>query len=190
MRWRLTIFAVATLLAALLLSAGCLGSLNYDPLTEEVALSAGDKLQLPVRESRAYWLLRGVDGWRSSHEVRFGGNPSDIAVASVRAVRFDSADAARNGFARLTPEFLSAALRDSMVDTPVAFDYPGRIPGDAAATYLYLVRLPPDTPPTYIIRGQFTLIRAGAMVILVESIGVPPDRLVPALTALVRAASR
>jgi hypothetical protein len=183
MRWRLAIAAVAVLLCA-----GCLGSLSHDQLTEDVALAAADKLQLPVRENHTYWLLRGVDGWRSSHEVKFGGNPSDSAVAAVRVVRFDSADAARNGYARLTPEYLQASLRDSIVGIPTAFDYPGRIPGDNTATYLYLVRMPPDTPPNVIIRGQFTVIRAGAMVLLVESIGVTPDRLVPALTALVRAA--
>jgi hypothetical protein len=170
------------------LAVGCLGSLRHDATAEAILLAPREVLGLPVRDNRPYWLLRGTPGWRSAHEIRFGGNPSDPAVATVRVARFRDADAARAAYARLTPAYLYAAYRDRMTDEPVPFDYPEPLPGDEVATYLYGVKLPATAPEGATLLGQLTALRAGSAVLLVESIGVEPDQLVPALAELVRRA--
>jgi hypothetical protein len=173
-------YLVPALLA--LLAVGCLGSLRHDATAEAIVLASRATLGLPVRDNRPYWLLRTSRGWRSAHEIRFGGDPSDPAVATVRVARFRDADAA---YARLTPAYLYAAYRDRMTDEPVPFDYPQPLPGDEVATYLYGVKLPSTAPAGAMLVGQLTALRAGSVVLLVESIGVHPAQLVPALVALV-----
>lgn len=181
---------VVHLVQALLaiLAAGCLGSLRHDAAAEAILLAPREVLGLPVRDNRPYWLLRTSPGWQSAHEIRFGGDPSDPAVATVRVARFRDADAAHDAYARLTPAYLHASYRDRMTDEPVPFDYPQSLPGDEVATYLYGVKLPATAPEGAVLLGQLTAVRAGSAVLLVESIGVDPDRLVPALAELVRRA--
>ncbi len=169
-----------------LLAVGCLGSLRHDATAEAILLAPREVLGLPVRDNRPYWLLRTSPGWRSAHEIRFGGDPSDPAVATVRVARFRDAEAAHTAYARLTPAYLYAAYRDRMTDEPVPFEYPQPLPGDEAATYLYGVKLPATAPEGATLLGQLTALRADSAVLLVESIGVHPEQLVPALAELVR----
>jgi hypothetical protein len=66
-------------------------------------------------------------------------------------------------------------------------DYPARLPGDEAKVSEYRVLMPPDERDLTLI-GQYTAVRSGKAVILVESIGVRSEELVPALEAMVEAA--
>ena len=170
-----------------LLTGSCLGTLRHDSLLEAVVLAPSPVLGLPVREQRTRWLLRGEPGWCASEEVRFGGDPGDAAVLTVRAVRLPTVDSARAARARLTPEYLYLTLRDRMVWPPRAVAYPLPLPGDEPAALEYGVRLPPELAGVEL-AGQLTVLRAGQVVLLVESIGVRPEVLVPALEELVQAA--
>lgn len=172
--------------AVTLLVTGCLGVLPHDARTEAVAAAPREALALPRRNSRPYWLLRSQDGWVSGFEIGYGGEPEDDGVAVVQVARFRDAAAAQRAFQRLTPDYLYLLLRDGMVSPPRPFDYPASLPGDEAAADLYSVRPPPDDPTP--ILGQLTSMRAGAVIVLVNSIGVDPARLVPALAALSDAA--
>jgi hypothetical protein len=178
----------ALLALAALLCAGCLGTLRRDPAAAAAADAPAASLGLPRRDGRPYWLLRSQSGWESAYEVRFGGDTQDPAMAVVRVVRFRTADAAARAFARLTPDYLYTVYRDRMAGPPRPFDYPAPLPGDEVSVTLYPVLLPPGAgDPIY---GQLTALRAGAAVLLVDSIGVHPPQLVAALEALVRAAAR
>lgn len=176
------------LLAAL--GTACLGTLTDDPRARAITLAPRDVLDLPLRDSSLHWLLRGQPGWCGAHEARFGGNSDDPAVLTVRAIRFASPRAAERGLARITPGFLSRVLRDRMNGPPTPIAYPLPLPGDQAAALEYGVRLPPDVAPYFDLRGQLTLVRAGRVVLVVESIGPPPEQLVPAIDAMVAAAAR
>ncbi len=178
---------VVLLAVAVPLTAGCLGTLPRDPAVEQITRAPGDALHLPLREDRRYWLLRSQPGFVSAHEARFGGDPEDSAVLVVRAVRFDDIPLAARAFARLTPEYIHRVLRDRMTGLPRLFTYPTELPGDESTVSLYGVRLPPEWIGVQI-EGQMTTLRAGRVVLLIESIGVMPDRLVPALDDITRAA--
>ncbi len=186
--WRaLTVVLFA---AAAAVCGGCLGTLRADPAAEAVALTPEPELALPRHESHRHWLLRGEPGWCGGHEVRFGGDPEDPAVATVRAVTFRDADAAARAFDRLTPAYLYSVLRGRMTSLPRPFEYPERLDGEEVAVLEYDVRLPVIVSPDASILGQLTVIRAARVVVLIESIGVPPEQLVPAVRELVRAANR
>lgn len=180
---------VLPVLAVALLAGGCLGVLTRDRAAEAIALAPREPLDLPVRDSRPYWLLRTQAGWAGAHEIRFGGNPSDPAVAAVRAVRFDDESAAAGAFAHLTPAYLYLVFRDRMTGEPHPFEYPQPLAGDTVAVWLYGVRLPAEQHDTELL-GQLTAVRAGRVVLLIDSIGVAPDRLVPAVSRLVQTAGR
>jgi hypothetical protein len=175
------------LVALALLLAGCLGTLHHDDASEQVALAPRESFSLIERGNGVYWLLRGLDGWRGSHEVKFGGGPSDPASATVRVVRFRDITTAGAGFDRLTPAYLLAAYRDQMTGMPTAFRFPGALAGDRTATWRYAPK-PLGMAAGAYIEGQYTAIQAGVFVILIDSVGVAPDRLAPAVTALVGAA--
>ena len=169
---------------------GCLGTLRADPAAEAVASTPGPELALPEHESQRHWLLRGEPGWCGGHEVRFGGNPEDPAVAAVRAVTFRDPSAAAHAFDRLTPTYLYSVLRGRMTSLPRPFEYPEQLDGEEVAVLEYNVRLPVITPTDVTILGQLTVIRAARVVVLIESIGVPPQQLVPAVREVTRAANR
>ncbi len=180
---------LVTLIAVLAL-AGCLGGLPDDPQAEAIAIAAREALGLPVRESRPYWLLRSAPGWQGGHEIRFGGDPQDAAIAGVRVARFSDPAHARAAYARLTPAYVYAVARDRMTGDPNSIDYPQPLAGEEHAVYLFGVKLPPDLEGKITLTGQVTVLRAGRTVILVESIGVHPEQLVPAMAEAVAAAGR
>jgi hypothetical protein len=181
---------VAILGVLALLGGGCLGSLRRDPAAEAVTMAPRDVLRLPVHESRPYWLLRAEPGWDSAHEVRFGGDPGDPAVFIVRVVRFHDEGAAIRAFARLTPGYIYLAFRDRMTDPPHPFDYPLPLPGDEVMVTEYSVRLPGDIAREATLIGQMTAIRSGAVVLLIESIGVVPEQFSAAVLELTSAVGR
>lgn len=174
----------------MMLSAGCLGTLRADPAVEAIARVPEAELSLAPREDHRHWFLRGESGWCGAHELRYGGDPSDPAVDTVRAVLFKSDNQAQRAFDRLTPKYLLSLLRGRMNDVPRPTEYPEPIPGDAARVMEYDVRLTVANSPDITLYGQLTAVRAGRVVILMESIGVPPEQLVPAIREMVRAAYR
>lgn len=157
------------------------------PTARAIAESPAQALGLPVRQSGVHWLLREADGWQESYSIVYGGALADPAFAAVRVSWFRSADAAQRAFARLTPAYLYHLWYDRMTELPRYMQYPFPLPGDAAVVLAYGVRLPPELGPGPL-EGQMTVVRAARAVILVDSIGVPPERLVPAITAMARAA--
>ncbi len=172
-----------------MLASGCLGRLTQDRVAAHVAYAPRDVLGLPLHESRPYWLLRTEPGWCGSHEVRFGGDPTDPAVATIRTARFATAEAARQAFAQLTSRYLALLLRDRITWAPRPTDFPVSPRGDQFAVMEYGVRLPPEIPPSVTLTGQLTSLRTGHIVILVESIGVWPEPLSAVLDALLAAAA-
>ena len=119
------LFAVAAAVCG-----GCLGTLRADPAAEATASAAAPELALPEHESQRHWLLRGEPGWCGGHEVRFGGDPEDPAVATVRAVTFRDPGAAARAFDRLTPTYLYSVLRGRMTSLPRPFEYPDQLDGE------------------------------------------------------------
>ena len=186
--WRT--LTVALIVAAAVELGGCLGTLRADPAAEAVALTPEPELALPRRESHRHWLLRGEPGWCGGQEVRFGGDPEDPAVATVRAVTFRTGDSAIRAFGRLTPAYLYSVLRGRMTALPRPLDYPEPLAGDEVLVFEYDVRLPVIISPDVTVFGQLTVIRAARVVVLVESIGVPPEQLVPAIREITRSANR
>lgn len=172
------------------LCGSCLGGLRHDPEVEAIATAPRGALELPVREDRTYWLLRAEPGWHAAHEVRYGGDPGDPAVFAIRAVQFQDERAAMRAFARLTPAYLLLIYRDRMRREPAPVPYPEPLAGQQAEVYAYAVRLPGAENTDDPLIGQITVIREGAVVIVIESIGVDPDRFVPAVADAVRAAAR
>ena len=182
-RWRL----VALLSAIILLSAGCLGPGRRDSPAEAIALSAHDALELPVRQRRAHWLLREASGWTDTRLVAYGGDADDPGTALVYAACFRSAGAAERAHARLTASYLHGLWHERMTGEPHPAEYPEPLPGDQVAVLAYPARLPPEWRDSEIF-GQLTAVQAGRVVFLIDSIGVTPDRFVPAVAALVHAA--
>jgi hypothetical protein len=185
----LRLLLVLTLIAAAA-SVACLGTLAADPRAESVAMAPQTEFGLPARDSRRHWLLRGESNWCGGHEVRYGGDPDDGGIAAVRVVLFQDVDAAVAAFNRLTPGYLYNMLRGRILDEPYPITYEQELAGDAVSVNQYEVRLPLVDAPDATLLGQLTSVRAGRAVILVESIGVQPDHLVPAVRELVRAANR
>ena len=172
------------------LGGGCLGRSQPDAVTEQIVLASGDLLALPRYESRAYWLLRSQPGWVGSHEVELGGGAADPAFASIRAARFRDVASATRAYAQLTPDYIYLLLRKRMASILYPFAYPQPLLGDEVAVMGYDVRLPPEAGNDARLVGQMTTIRAGAVVLLIESIGIPPEQFVPAITQLTSAAYR
>ncbi len=174
--------------ALALIAGGCLGTLPNDERASATARAAAHSLNLPLREERPHWLLRRQPGWQAAHLVRFGGGDTDPAVATIRTARFSDAAAAAAAFARLTPAYLHQRFRQRMLGEPWPVAYPEPLAGDAVAVLAYRVQLPPFAGDRELI-GQLTVVRAGATVLLIESIGVPPEQVVAVLEAVTTAAA-
>lgn len=180
---------VAVLCASILTLFGCVGGIPDDTLTSSIVTAPGDALGLPLHERRAHWLLRDVPRWCAAAEARFGGEPEDSAVFTVRAARFRDEVAAAQALDKLTPEYLAVAFKDQVQEGPYPLDYPHPLPGDEAKVNEYAVRLPPGVLGEFPLMGQHTAVRAGKAVIFADSIGVPPENLVPAFAMMVEAAA-
>ena len=186
--WRSLVAMVLIVTATVF--GGCLGTVRRDQVAEGIALAPRTVIDLPMQESRPYWLLRSQPGWLGAHEAQFGGGADDPGVATVRAARFRDVESATNAFAHLTADYIHLLLRDRVKSTLSPFPYPAPLPGDEAAVMAYDVRLPPEVPPDVTIIGQLTAIRAGRVVLFIESIGIPPQQLVSAIAAATSAAYR
>jgi hypothetical protein len=164
------------------LSMSCLGRLDHDQVAQQIAEAAGTELDLSLQRSHPYWLLRSQPGWVGSHELELGGGPTDTGYAAIRTARFHDANAAVRAYARLTPDYIYLLYRKHMNTVVYPFDYPIPLPGDMADVVLYEVRPPSGVVPDVEINGQIITILVGKTVLLIESINVPPEQLVPAIT--------
>jgi hypothetical protein len=174
------------LFLAFLVSA-CFGGLPRDPVARAIVLAPGEAIDLPLHEDRTHWFMRDLPRWCGAAEARWGGDPGDRAVLTVRAIHFRDENAAARALDRLTPEYLALALRDRIADGPYPIDYQAPLPGQEAKVNLYGVRLPPETAADVQLTGQLTAVRSGAAIILTETIGIPADELIPTFEAMVRA---
>ena len=181
-RWPLLV-----LFGAGLLLTGCLGTLPNDPVTRDLVLTPRTVVDLPLHEIHRHWLFRDLPRWCGAAEARFGGDPQDRAVVTVRAAQFRDATAAMRSYERLTPEYLAIAFRDRIAGGPRAIDYPVALPGDAKVSE-YDVRLPAEIATQVHIVGQYIAVRVGRVVLLTESIGLAPEELAPVVETLVAAA--
>jgi hypothetical protein len=176
--------------ATLLLAAtACLGRIPRDRPTETVVLAAGEATDLPLHDKRPHWLMRDLPRWCGAAEARWGGDDGDRAVLTARAVRFRDEVAATRALDRVTPEYLARAFRDRIADGPTPLDFPTPLPGDEAKANEYSVRLPPEFSDLRL-TGQYIAVRSGKAIVVSESIGLPPEELVPVLDAMVRTAER
>jgi hypothetical protein len=173
-----------------MLWTGCLGTLEHDQDTQHIVEAPRTALSLPVHSSRPHWLLRSQTGWVGSHEVELGGTAEDPGYAAIRAARFRDVETATQAYMQLTPDYIYRLYRKRMNSVVYPFVYPLPLPGDATSVMAYEVRLPPEVGPDVRVVGQMTTIRAGMTVILIESIGIPPEQLVPAITELISTARR
>jgi hypothetical protein len=178
----------AVVLAALLCS--CFSGLPQDSVTTGIVTAPGTALDLPLHESRTHWLMRDLPRWCGAAEARWGGAPEDGAALTARAARFRDEVAAARALDRITPEYLSVAFQDQIVEGPYPIDFPEPLPGDEAKVNEYGVRLPLEIAAESQITGQLTIVRAGKAVILADSVGVSSEDLLPAFEAMVNAAGR
>ena len=180
-------WSILVLLSAGLFLTGCLGTLPNDPVTRDLVLTPRAAVDLPLHETHRHWLFRDLPRWCGAAEARFGGDPQDRAVVTIRAARFRDATAAMRSYERLTPEYLAIAFRDRIAGGPRAIDYPVALPGDAKVSE-YDVRLPAEIATQVHIVGQYIAVRVGRVVLLTESIGLAPEELAPVVETLVAAA--
>ena len=180
--------SLALLMVVASMAAGCLGALPHDRATREVVQAPSTMLDLPMNGQRRHWLMRDFPRWCGAAEAVWGGNPGDRAFIVARAVRFRDETSAARALDKLTPEYLALAFRDRIVEGPRPVDYPVRLPGNEAKVSEYRVQLPPEESHFTLI-GQFVAVRSGKVVIMTDSIGLPPEDLVPSLEAMVEAAA-
>lgn len=173
-----------------LVAMACLGTLTDDAIAQAVTLAPRGSLDLPLRDNKIHWLLRGQPGWCGAHEARFGGDTDDPAILTVRAVRFRDQASASRGFATLTPTYLGLVLRDRVSTVPSLVSDPLPLPGDQSTVLEYQVRAVPEMASWVDVRGQLTVLRAGRVVLVLESIGVAPEQLLSAADRLTDTASR
>ena len=183
-RW----WPLLVLFSAGLLLTGCLGTLPNDPVTRDLVLTPRTVVDLPLHEVHRHWLFRDLPRWCGAAEARFGGDPQDRAVVTVRVAQFRDATAAMRSYERLTPEYLAIAFRDRIAGGPRAIDYPVALPGEAAKVSEYDVRLPAEIATQVHIVGQYVAVHSGRVVLLTESIGLGPEELAPVVETMVRAA--
>jgi len=176
-RWLVSVLVIITGV----LGMSCLGKLDHDQVAQQIAEAADAELDLSLQRSHPYWLLRSQPGWVGSHELELGGGPTDTGYAAIRTARFHDANAAVQAYARLTPDYIYLLYRKHMNTVVYPFDYPIPLPGDKTGAVLYEVRPPPGAVPDVEISGQVLTILAGETVLLIESINVPPEQLIPAI---------
>jgi hypothetical protein len=156
-------------------------------LAEAVALAPASTLNLPVRDSRPYWLLRRQPGWVGAHKVIFGGAASDRGRTIIRVARFRDEASAKLAAARLTPTYMQRLWPAEMQTAPQPVAFPVPLPDDTVLVTEYGLRLPPREAPPETVLVQLIVLRVGRIVIVIDSVGVPRAELAPVAEALVRA---
>lgn len=169
-------------------TAACTSWQAYAPAAS-VALAPKATLKLPLHENYRHWLLISESGWCGASVARWGGDDGEPGVVIVRTAVFKDSSSAARAYPKMTADYIYRSLRSEMVRAPWPVEYPQPLPGDKVNVFAYDVRLPPFTGPDFRIYGQITTIHAGRSVFLVESIGVPPEQLVPAISDLTHASS-
>lgn len=180
---------LALLLLAALVAAGCLGTLRRHADAASLAGAPEELLDVPARVDRPSWLLRRKPGWEGAHEVEYGGTNADHARTVIQTVVFVDTATAAEAFARLTPEYLRRLRGERMDALPRAVTPSVPLVADEIAVTEYPLKMAPDDPDAgkeMIV--QLITLRAGRVVIVIDSIGYGYKELAPVVAELARAA--
>jgi hypothetical protein len=150
-------------------------------------------LALPRSEAQPDSLLRDAAGWCGGQQVSFGGRAEDGATVLLRLARFRDAEAATRAVAGISPTALGELVEARMVTPPEPADPPLLLPAEVVLALAYGGRVPmamrtEADPP--VLPVALLLVQAESVVVLVESIGLPPERQQALVVELVRAARR
>lgn len=185
----LRLLPLTLMLAPAILALGCLGTLQRSEEAAGIAGVAAGALRLPIQESRPHWFLRQEAGWLGAHRIRFGGRAEDEGLTVVRAAVFTDESSASAALARITPAYTYALWHSRMEAPPRTVPFPVSIPGDEVRITEYQPRLSPEeTEQGLQLSVQLISLRAGRVVVVIESIGVPREKLAPVTERLVEAA--
>ena len=176
-------FAAAS---ALLLVAGCTGTLADDEHADAIARAPRQAFGIPLRDERKYWLLRQQPGWLGSTMVRFGGDPTDETQALVTVSRFRDRAAATAAFARMHPRYIYRIAQDRMTEQPQPVGAFRRPSGITVQIYSYRARYLPD-PETNSF-GRLTVVQLDNAIVLIDSVGITDARLLLAVDAMLEEA--
>ncbi len=185
MQWQ----RLSLLIAGMLFTNGCLGTLVEDRSADLIAGAAQSVLDMPIRASRPYWLLRQQPNWISTQQIDFGGAALDRGRTSVYVVRFRTTPAAVAAFQRLTPDYFYRLWAERMREAPRPMTDPPLPPVEQALSLEYRPPLPrneSDTADDAV--AQLIALRSGAIVLVIDSIGVDRQHLASAATELIKAA--
>jgi hypothetical protein len=148
-------------------------------------------LALPRSEAQPDGLLRDAAGWCGGQQVSFGGRAEDGATVLLRLAHFRDAEAATRAVAGITPTALGELVETRMVTPPEPADPPLLLPAEVVLALAYGGRVPmamrtEADPP--VLPVALLLVQAESVVVLVESIGLLPERQQALVVELVRAA--
>jgi hypothetical protein len=148
-------------------------------------------LALPRSEAQPDSLLRDAAGWCGGQQVSFGGRAEDGATVLLRLARFRDAEAATRAVAGISPTALGELVEARMVTPPEPADPPLLLPAEVVLALAYGGRVPmamrtEADPP--VLPVALLLVQAESVVVLVESIGLLPERQQALVVELVRAA--
>jgi hypothetical protein len=148
-------------------------------------------LALPRSEAQPDSLLRDAAGWCGGQQVSFGGRAEDGATVLLRLARFRDAEAATRAVAGISPTALGELVEARMVTPPEPADPPLLLPAEVVLALAYGGRVPmamrtEADPP--VLPVALLLVQAESVVVLVESIGLPPERQQALVVEMVRAA--
>lgn len=177
----------------LMVSGGAvaLGGPRSEPSAFDLIQPSAAALALPRSEPQPDDLLRDAAGWCDGQQVSFGGRAEDGATVLVRLAHFRDADEAARAVAGITPTALGELVGARMVTPPEPADLPLLLPAEVVLALAYGGRVPmamrTEADPL-VLPVTLLLVQAESVVVLVESIGLPPERQQALVVELVRAA--
>jgi hypothetical protein len=162
-----------------------------EPSAADLIQPSAAALALPRSEPQPDGLLQDAAGWCGGQQVSFGGRAEDGATVLLRLARFRDAEAATRAATGVTPTALGELIEDRMVTPPEPVGPPLPLPSEVRLALAYGGRVPvamrtgadPQVLPVALL-----LVQAESAVVLVESIGLPPERQQALVVELVRAA--
>jgi hypothetical protein len=171
--------------------AAGLGAPRSEPSAADLIHPSAVALALPRSEAQPDGLLRDAAGWCGGQQVSFGGRAEDGATVLLRLAHFRDAEAATRAVAGITPTALGELVETRMVTPPEPADPPLLLPAEVVLALAYGGRVPmamrtEADPP--VLPVALLLVQAESVVVLVESIGLLPERQQALVVELVRAA--
>jgi hypothetical protein len=175
--WASIVFPVLVLLTAWA-AAGCAGAVRTDPMLSSVVEAASAPTGLPIVAYRSGELLRNEAGRCGGQRVSFGGRPEDGAAFTLEVVRFRGAETAAQAAARMTPAWLTRHIAERVASPPEFLESEAGDSSDAAITVRYDARVAPaERAATGLseVPVLLSVARAGRVVAMIESIGLPAE---------------